>query len=72
MQGLKLPPGVHVTPLSVAVEECHYEVAERLLRHGASKNAVIYDGKSLAEGACYHVLDSEKAQRDQMRALLAR
>jgi hypothetical protein len=72
MQGLTLPPGVHVTPLSAAVEECHYEVADRLLRQGASKNAVIYDGKSLTEGACYHVLDSEKAQRDQMRALLAR
>ena len=72
MQGLTLPPGARVTPLSVAVERCHYEVTERLLRHGASKSAVIYDGKSLTEGACYHVLDSEKAQRDQMRALLAR
>jgi ankyrin repeat protein len=72
MRGLTLPPGAHVTPLSVAVENCHYEVAERLLRRGASKSAVIYDGKSLTEGACYHILDSEKQQRDQMRALLAR
>jgi ankyrin repeat protein len=72
MQGLTLPAGVHVTALSAAVEECHYEVVERLLRHGASKSAVIYDGKSLTEGACYHILDSEKEQRDQMRALLAR
>jgi len=72
MQGLTLPSGVHVTPLSVAVERCQFDVAERLLRRGASKSAVIYDGKSLMEGACYHVLDTEKAQRDQMRALLAR
>jgi len=71
-QDLTLPPGAHVTPLSVAVERCHYEVTERLLRHGASKSAVIYDGKSLTEGACYHILDSEKEHRDQMRALLAR
>jgi len=72
MQGVTLPPGVRVTALSVAVEECHHEVVERLLRHGASKSAVIYDGKSLIDGACYHVLDTEKDQRDQMRALLAR
>jgi ankyrin repeat protein len=72
MQGLTLPPSAHVTPLSVAVERCHYEVTERLLRHGASKSAVIYDGKSLTEGACYHILDGEREKRDQMRALLAR
>jgi ankyrin repeat protein len=73
MQGLALPPEIRVTPLSVAVENCHYDVAERLLQHGASKkSAVIYDGKSLTEGACYHILDSDKAQRDEMRALLAR
>jgi hypothetical protein len=72
LQGLTLPPGVGVTALSVAVEECHYDVVERLLRAGASKSAVIYDGKSLVDGACYHVLDTEKDQRDKMRALLAR
>jgi ankyrin repeat protein len=73
MQGLTLPAGVGVTPLSAAVENCQYEVAERLLQHGASKKAaVIYDGKSLTEGACYHILDSDKAQRDRMRELLAR
>jgi len=47
----------------VAVEKCHYDAAERLLRHGASKSAVVYDGKSLTDGARYHVLDTEKAQR---------
>ncbi len=72
LKDLMLPPGVSVTPLSVAVERCHYEAADRLLRRGASKSAVIYDGKSLAEGACYHTLDGEKAQKDRMRALLAR
>jgi len=72
MRDLVLPPGVHVTPLSAAVEECHYEAAERLLRRGASKTAVIYDGKSLTEGACYHILESEKAKREKMRALLER
>ena len=46
-------------------------VNDAILRHGASKSAVIYDGKSLVDGACYHVLDTEKAQRDQMRELLA-
>jgi ankyrin repeat protein len=72
LKDLVLPQGAQVTPLSVAVERCHYEAAERLLRHGASKSAVIYDGKSLTEGACYHILDSDKAQRERMRALLAR
>jgi hypothetical protein len=72
MRDLVLPAGAQVTALSIAVERCNYEAAERLLAHGASKAAVIYDGKSLSDGACYHVLDSEKAQRDRMRALLAR
>lgn len=72
LKDLVLPPGVFVTPLSAAVENCHYEAAERLLRRGASKSAVIYDGKSLTDGACYHILDSEKDKRDRMRALLAR
>jgi ankyrin repeat protein len=72
LKDLVLPPGVSVTPLSVAVERCHYEAADRLLRRGASKSAVIYDGKSLMEGACYHKLDSDKARRERMRPLLAR
>jgi hypothetical protein len=72
LKDLVLPPGARVTPLSVAVERCHYDAAERLVRHGASKSSVIYDGKSLMDGACYHILDSEKAQRERMRALLAR
>jgi len=72
LRDLVLPAGVHVTALSAAVEECHYEAAERLLARGASKAAVIYDGKSLTEGACYHILESEKAKREKMRALLQR
>ena len=65
------PPDVHITPLSAAVERCHYDVAQGLLRHGASKsNAVIFDGKSLMEAACYYVLDDEKSKRERMRALL--
>src|SRR5262249_8075441 len=67
MEGLTLPADVRITPLSAAVENCHYEVAARLLEHGATKTSVvIYDGKALIEGACYHILDSEKSQRDQM------
>jgi hypothetical protein len=43
------------------------------LRHGGSKStAVIFDGKSLMEAACYYVLDNEKSKRGRMRALLAR
>ena len=73
LRDLVLPAGVHVTALSAAVENCHYEAAETLLRYGASKSAaVIYDGKSLIDGACYHILDSEKEKRERMRALLAR
>ena len=73
LRDLVLPPGVQFTPLSAAVERCHYDVAERLLRHGASKStAVISDGVSLMEGACYRVLDSEKEKRERMRALLGR
>ena len=71
-QGLVLPSGVHVTPLSVAVERCHYDAAERLLRRGASKSAVLSDGQSLWDGACYYILDSDKPQRERMRSLLAR
>ena len=68
-----LPPGVHIRPLSVAVQNCHHEAAERLLRHGASTSqAAIFDGKSLMEAACYYVLDDEKSKRDRMRALLAK
>ena len=72
LKDLVLPPAVHMTALSAAVEYCHHDVAEHLLSHGASKSAVIYDGKSLTQGACYHALDSEKDQRERMRALVAR
>jgi ankyrin repeat protein len=73
LKDVVLPPGVHITPLSAAVERCHYDVADRLLRHGASKsNAAIFDGKPLMEAACYYVLDDEKSKRERMRALLAR
>jgi hypothetical protein len=73
LKDVVLPPGVHTTPLSVAVARCHYDAARRLLRHGGSKStAVIFDGKSLMEAACYYVLDNEKSKRGRMRALLAR
>jgi ankyrin repeat protein len=72
LQGVVLPSGARITALAMAVEECHPGVAEDLLRHGASKSAVITDGKSLVEGACYHVTDGEKDKRERMRALLAR
>jgi ankyrin repeat protein len=73
VKNVVLPPDVHITPLSVAVQNCHYDAAERLLGHGASKfNAVIFDGKSLTEAACYFVLDDEKSKRERMRALVAK
>ena len=73
LKDLVLLPGVQVTALSAAVEWCQYEAAERLLGHGASRSsAVVADGKSLRDGACYHILDTEKARRDRMRALLGR
>jgi hypothetical protein len=36
----------------------------------ASTSAVIFDGKSITDGACYHILESEKGRRDRMRSLL--
>jgi hypothetical protein len=72
MKGAALPPGARVTALSAAVQMCHHDAVQRLLTRGASRSAVIFDGKSLTDGACYHILDSEAAKRERMRALLAR
>jgi hypothetical protein len=73
LKDVVLPPAVDITPLSAAVERCHYDAAQRLLRHGASKStAVIFDGKSLMEAACDYVLDDEKSKRERMRAWLAK
>jgi ankyrin repeat protein len=68
LEGAVLPPGARLTALSIAVEGCHHEAAERLLHRGASKAVVLTNGKSLVEGACS--VDNETGQRDRMRALL--
>lgn len=68
-----VPKGARITALSKAVEYCRYELAERLLRQGASKAVTIQGGLSLTTGACkFNDDEINHTKRDQMLALLAR
>jgi hypothetical protein len=66
-----VPPDVHIRPLSVAVEQCHYDVARKTL---ASRRVEVHrrDLRWQAADGGYYVLDDEKSKRERMRALLAK
>lgn len=61
-----------MTALSQAVEDCQLDITDLLLKHGASKSAVLDDGTSLEAGACGHNDYPPYKERAKMLALLAR
>ena len=70
LEGADLPKGARLTALSIAVERCHHEAAQRLLARGARRDVVATDGKPIAERVCW--ITTTDPERERMRALLLR
>lgn len=76
LNGAALPEGARLTALSIALERCHYEAAQRLLARGARRDVVATDTKPIAERVCWittPVPEPERVrERERVRALLSR